>query len=298
MAKRYYWLRLQEDFFERDEIKILEGMPNGKDYIIFYMKLLLKSISTDGILVFNCCIPFTPEMLSSITGTNIDTVKVAVNTFIQLGLMERWDDGKLFMIATQNMIGSEGESAQRVRALREREKNKKEVKLLQCNAEVTKSNTDIDIETDINKDIDLENTISKDIVRSNKLQPIIDKWNEIGLQKLISIKPGTNRFKLLQSRIKEFGIDQVICAIENIKHSSFLRGQNNNNWIITFDWLIKPNNFIKVLENTYIDKDKQANIISAKNEKAPLRFNNFEARKYDYDSLEKQLLGWDKEDEN
>ena len=98
------------------------------------------------------------------------------------------------------------------------------------------------------------NTISKDIVSSTKVQPIIDSWNSLGLQKLVSINPNTNRYRLLNARIKEYGLDTVLKAIENIKYSSFLKGQNNKNWTITFDWLIKPNNFTKVLEENYRDK--------------------------------------------
>lgn len=273
--KRYYWLKLNENFFERDEIKILEGMPNGKDYIIFYMKLLLKSISTDGILIFNGCIPFTPEMLSSITNTSVDTAIVATNTLIKLGLMEQWDDGKLFMVMTQNMIGSEGDSAARVRALRER---KKETKLLQCNASVTKCNTDIEIDIDKEKDIDIKIDIEK----------YISAWNSLGLNKLVSIK--NKRYSSLKARISEYGEDKVLEAIEIINNSNFLKGNNEKNWKITFDWFLKPNNFIKVLEGNYDDKK------SSNSEKASgTGFNNFEPRQYDYDDLEKKLLGWDKE---
>lgn len=97
------------------------------------------------------------------------------------------------------------------------------------------------------------NTISKDIVRSTKVQQIIDEWNSLGLNKVVSINPGTNRHKSLNARIKEYGEDSIINAIKNINNSSFLKGQNKTNWIITFDWLIKPNNFIKVLEGNYDD---------------------------------------------
>lgn len=153
---------MNENFFEREEIKVIENMPNGKDYIIFYLKLLLKSISTEGKLKFRNVIPYTPEMLSAITGTDIDTVRVAIELFTKLDLMEIWDDGTLFMIETQNMIGSETDSARRVRkhrqkkALEEKEENNE---MLQSNTDVTKgngevikSNTDIDIEKDIEKD--------------------------------------------------------------------------------------------------------------------------------------------------
>lgn len=99
----------------------------------------------------------------------------------------------------------------------------------------------------------VNNTISKDIVCSTKVQLIIDEWNSLGLNKVVSISPGTNRSKSLNARIKEYGEDSVINAIRNISNSSFLKGQNKNNWVITFDWLIKPNNFIKVLEGNYDD---------------------------------------------
>lgn len=285
MAKRYYWLRLKDDFFERDEIKVLEGMPNGKDYIIFYMKLLLKSISTDGILIFNGCIPFTPVMLSSITNTNVDTVKVAVDTLTQLGLMEQWDDGRLFMVMTQNMIGSEGESAARVRALRE--KSKEKIKLLQCNNEVTKSNTEIEKDINTEKDTNIDKEIDVDVY--------ISSWNSLGLNKLISLKKSSTRYKELHARIADYGTDKVLEAIKNISKSKFLKGENDKGWTITFDWLVRPNNFIKVLEGNYTDKDKPKKPIPGN--KAVSKFNNFEGREYDYDDLEKKLLGWDK-DEN
>ena len=85
-SRRYYWLKLQETFFERDEIRIIESMPNGKDYILFYMKLLLKAVHNNGRLMFKDTIPYTPEMLATITNTNVDIVRVAVDTFIKLNL--------------------------------------------------------------------------------------------------------------------------------------------------------------------------------------------------------------------
>lgn len=128
---------------------------------------------------------------------------------------------------------------------------------------------------------------------STKVQPIIDKWNELGLQKIISINPGTTRYKLLNARIKEHGEDKVLQAIENVKHSTFLKGQNSKGWTITIDWLVKPNNFLKVLEGNYEDKK----ISTGNGNKNKLKFDNFKGRDYDYDDLEKKLLGWDQEGE-
>lgn len=160
MAKKYYWLKLREDFFEREEIRIIEQMENGKDYIIFYLKLLLKSIKTDGILRFKDILPYNPKMLSVITNTNIDIVRSAIDLFVHLGMMEKWDDGTIFMLETVNMIGSESESAERMRRLRARRKqqqlpggtNEETIKCdvaSQCDVDVRKCDTDIDIDIDI-----------------------------------------------------------------------------------------------------------------------------------------------------
>ena len=140
--KKYYWLKLKDDFFDKDEVKIIEGQPNGKDYIIFYMKLLLKSVKTEGELFFKEAIPYSPQMLSTITNTNIDTVRIAVDLFISLGLMERWDNGTLFMFETQNMIGSESKWAEYKRVER-----KKDKEIGQCPKMSKKNPIEIDTDT-------------------------------------------------------------------------------------------------------------------------------------------------------
>ena len=159
--KKYYWLKLKDDFFERDEIKIIESQKNGKDYINFYLKLLLKSVKTEGTLRFKDAIPYNLDMLSTITNCNIDTVNTAINTFISLGLMEKWEDGTFYMLEVQNMVGSETASAERVRKYR-----LKNTKPLQCNNNVINCNTEIEIE-----------------LESEKWQ----KWNDQQIQKQIKI---------------------------------------------------------------------------------------------------------------
>ena len=96
------------------------------------------------------------------------------------------------------------------------------------------------------------NTISKDIVSSTKVQPVIEKWNSLNLQKLVCIKEGTNRYKLLNARIKDYGIDSVLKAIdmlhervEGTARKNF--GNNKKHFILGEDYIvIKPsdvNNF-------------------------------------------------------
>ena len=77
---RYYWIKLKRDFFKRHDIRIIEEMQNGKDYILFYLKLLCESVDHDGNLRFSEQIPYSEQMLSVITNTNLDIVRSAINT--------------------------------------------------------------------------------------------------------------------------------------------------------------------------------------------------------------------------
>ena len=121
---KYYWLKLKRDFFKRHDIRIIEAMPNGKDYILFYLKLLCESVDHEGRLRFNENIPYNAQMLATITDTNKDTVDAAVKLFTELGMMEMLDDGTLYMTECERMIGSaaNNDNANRVRRFRERQK--------------------------------------------------------------------------------------------------------------------------------------------------------------------------------
>lgn len=118
--KRYYWLKLKRDFFKRHDIQIIESMPNGKDYILFYLKLLCESVDHDGNLRFSEQIPYNESMLATITNTNIDIVRSAIKVFTELRMMELMDDGTYYMREVNKMLGSESYWAQKKREQRER----------------------------------------------------------------------------------------------------------------------------------------------------------------------------------
>ena len=97
------------------------------------------------------------------------------------------------------------------------------------------------------------------ICQTQDVRRVVDKWNELEKYGIASIKKltsGSNRYRMLNARIKQFSLDDVLTAIENIKDSSFLQGKSDSRrpWVITFDWFVKPNNFPKVLEGQYSDK--------------------------------------------
>ncbi|MDU1937070.1 MAG: hypothetical protein E6712_12620 [Clostridium sp.] len=121
-----------------------------------------------------------------------------------------------------------------------------------------------------------EYKVSNEIIDEIKI-----KWNGLGINKLVNISD--KRYRKLQIILSENNVDTVFEAIEKIKSSSYLKGMNPNGWIITFDWFIELDNFYKILEDTYKDR------IDGKKQS----FNNFVSRSYDYEHLEKQLLGWE-----
>lgn len=107
LNKRYYWLKLDRNFFKRHDITVIEAMPNGKDYILFYLKLLCESIDHNGELRFSETIPYSEEMLSAVTHTNIDIVRTAVKIFSELGMLEMMSDETIYMTELEKMVGSE-----------------------------------------------------------------------------------------------------------------------------------------------------------------------------------------------
>lgn len=112
---RYYWLKLKRDFFKRHDIRIIESMPNGKDYILFYLKLLCESIDHEGRLRFSEQIPYNEEMFAALTYTNVDIVRSAIKIFVELDMMEIMDDGTFFMNEVAKLTGSETAWAEKKR---------------------------------------------------------------------------------------------------------------------------------------------------------------------------------------
>ena len=154
-GKKFYWLKLKRDFFKRHDIRIIEEMPNGKDYVLFYLKLLLESIDHEGSLRFSDTIPYNEQMLSVITNTNVDIVRSAMKLFTELNLIEIFDDQTIFMGEVEKMIGSESESAERMRRLRQKQRPSL------CDGDVQKSDIEKEKEKEIKKDLDKDIEIER-----------------------------------------------------------------------------------------------------------------------------------------
>lgn len=206
--KKYYWLKLQRDFFKRHDIRIIEDMPNGKDYILFYLKLLVESIDHNGELRFNETIPYDEKMLSIITNTDIDKVKTAMKVFKTLNMIEIFDDSTIYMLEVDKMLGCETPWAEKKRNYREKTRTLS----LSCPTDVRQ---EIDIEKDIDKEkeidtpitpkkesqVDMANRLMDGTNISNELRDAVITWIEYKVQK--------------KSKYVEKGMTSLITKIAN-----------------------------------------------------------------------------------
>lgn len=140
--KRYYWLKLQENFFDDDTIDFIESQENGEKYVLFYLKLCLKALKNEGKLiryVGEMLLPFDDLGLSKITRTDVDTVRSALILFSKIGLIKKLDTGEIFLTQLNEMVGTETQKAKYMRERRLQEKNNGVTMLPECYPNVTQS---------------------------------------------------------------------------------------------------------------------------------------------------------------
>lgn len=134
--KRYFWLKLKEDWFSGTTEKYLKSLPAGDSLLITYLKIQLMSLKTEGFLKYERLLPSAEEEIAMLIDEPVNNVRLLINVLLKTGAIERLDDNSLYLLSLQNLIGSEGSSTDRVRRFRERQK------ALQCNDNVTQDVTD------------------------------------------------------------------------------------------------------------------------------------------------------------
>lgn len=157
--KKYYYMRLNENYFDSETQVLLESMPDGYLYSNILLKLYLKSLKNDGKLMFNEKIPYSPQMIATITRHQVGTVEKALKIFRDLNIIDIIDTGAIYMLDIQNYIGKSNTEADRKRDYRRRieaEKGTMGQMSLNCPLEIEK---EIEIEKEL--DIDTNKTTKK-----------------------------------------------------------------------------------------------------------------------------------------
>lgn len=123
--KKYYYLKIKDNFFDSDEMIILESMADGYIYSNILLKLYLRSLKNNGKLMLNEKIPFNSTMLAQVTRHSVGDLEKAVKTFKELGIIEVMDNGAIYMSDIQTFIGSSSSEADRKREYRAKIDNDK-----------------------------------------------------------------------------------------------------------------------------------------------------------------------------
>ena len=245
--KKYYWIKLKTNFFSLNEIDFLLSQENGCKYIVLYQMLCLNSANNDGELsskIGEMIIPYNVEKIVRDTKYfDIDTVIVALELFKKLGLIYEAENQILKIANFSEMVGSETSSAKRVREYRERQK----VKDSDVTQEIENRDKSIEIR---DKNIDIRDKVPYEKIK--------DLFHEICVSFPKVMKLNDARKKTIKTRYNEYNADIEIFRTLFIKaeESNFLKGNNDNNWSATFDWLLKSQNMIKVLEGNYENKQQ------------------------------------------
>lgn len=116
--KKYYYLKLKENFFDSDNMVLLESMQDGILYSNILMKMYLKSLKNNGMLILNDAIPYNTQMIATVTRHQVGTVEKALKVFEQLGLIDILDGGTIYMSDIELFVGRSSTEGDRKRAER------------------------------------------------------------------------------------------------------------------------------------------------------------------------------------
>lgn len=248
MAKRYYWLKLKDDFFTDKRIKKLRRIAGGDTYTIIYLKMMMKCMNNDGILEYEGIESSFADELALDLDEDADNVQITVNFLMQAGLLEEMGENHFLMTEVPELIGSETAGAQRVRDFRSKQKT------LQCNTDVTeeKQVCNVEKEIEIEKEKDIEKREEKR--ESINYQQIADMYNDtcVSFPRLTTLSDA--RKKAIRARLNNYTVEDFALMFAKAEASSFLKGGNDRNWSATFDWMIKDSNMAKILDGNYDNK--------------------------------------------
>lgn len=292
-GKRYYWIKLKASFLTSDAVDFLMGQPDGANYVVLYQMLCLKTINTDGKLerkIGEIIIPYDEAKIQrDCKWFPIDTVRVALNLYKQLGLIYRDENGSLRLADYENLVGSETDYADQKRRQRVGSAAAKSLPPKAGNAGNGMDNGVEIVHTEIeyrDRDKRKSKEIEKDIYRSEEkiagadninadsrfdetcsdrdpavaasadfgkefAKKLISAWNESGGPKVKGFLFNSVRGENYLTLLRAYGAETLLAAVEKVKNSKFLHGANDRGWVATFDWFLRPDNFAKVLEGNY-----------------------------------------------
>ena len=229
-TKKYFWLKLKEDFFEDKIIRYLRKLPDGNAIVIVFLKMQLKSLKTEGFIKYDGILPTCEDELALILDEDVNLVRFTIGALEKVGAVERWDNDTLYISALQPLIGTETAAAERVRKHRAKKKALEsgqalpepeempelpapETPALQSNTDVTKCNTEIELEKE--KEINIE--IEKEQTDKQREEPPVT-LNPAQQERVDFLREVFDGWKINDNQI--FHLSTL--AVEKIPHDPFM----------------------------------------------------------------------------
>lgn len=205
--------------------------------------------NANGIIFLTENIPYTNKMLADELDFDESVIELALTILEKFGMITR--DGSELSIPGweehQNIDGLEKIREQTRKRVSEHRKRQKELLEEEILPKLTAQDTEEKPVT------------AKDSVKPGDVQKVVDEWNKLqqfGIQPIVRMT--ARRTQMLKARIREYGMDKVMEALRNVQNSDFLMGKKTD-FMINFEWFVKPNNFLKVLENKYHNREDMRN---------------------------------------
>lgn len=293
MGKRYYWLKLPDDFFRQKPIKKLRRIAGGDTYTIIYLKMLLISLKNEGKLFFDGVEENFTEEIALELDEEEENVKVTVQFLMAQGLLQLIDESEYELTECFRMVGSESASAERMRRLRDK-------KVSQCDIGVTQQLhlSDVEKEKEIEKDKEIENKYICPEVNSGQPQPKVEIEPSCSKAELkVETEPAQADVFI---KLPLINGDDYLVTKEYVKELKELYPavdveqalRNMRGWLDSNPRNKKTPRGIKRFITSWIsrEQDKAPRVPDKSKPVSQNRFNNFHQRDYDFAEYERQLL--------
>lgn len=303
MGKRYYWLKLPDDFFRQKPIKKLRKIAGGDTYTVIYLKMLLVSLKDDGKLYFDGVEDNFCEELALELDEEEENVRVTIQFLMAQGLLKLMDESEYELTECSRMVGSESASAERMRRLRDK-------KASQCDIGVTQPLHIGDVEKEIEKEIEKDNKYICPEVNSGQPQPKVEIEPVAENRTKVEIEPSCSKTELKVEtepaqadvfiKLPLINRDDYLVTKEYVKELKKLYPavdveqalRNMRGWLDSNPRNRKTPRGIKRFITGWIsrEQDKAPRVQDKPKPVSQNRFNNFHQRDYDFTEYERQLL--------
>lgn len=263
------WIKIETEMFNNVKIGHIRKLPEGNNIVLIWVMLLTMAgrCNANGLIFLTENIPYNEKLLADELGFDESVIQLALTALENFGMITR--DGNMLAIPGweehQNIEGMDKIREQnRIRKQKQRERQKLAIEQdmsRDSSRDVTQQNKIKNKKEELDKDKEKDNNliVSKDTIRQTDVRRVIEEWNklqDVGIAPVTRMKSSSKRYKMLQTRIREYGIDDVIKAISKIRESDFLLGKKTD-FIAKFDWFITPTYFPKILDGFYDNSGKE-----------------------------------------